>query len=269
MMTSAIFTLMLVAQVVSGGIIRQGNPVPADVAARHQAIRSAPTSLDKANSDLLPLIEKSLQDTDTQVRLSAIGTLTQLNMNIQNAARNRQAVPKQIDSRGRSSLESVLMRVLNDSDFRVRGGAVTALGFVSKPPGPTVRMALIAAFQRERESSVRAAIIGQFGIFNNPESADVQETLVDAISDVSPDVRRVAAMGVAKFHPAAALQKIVAELQTGTSETRSEFVHALASYQALAKPYISVLEKALESETRESYKEQIRRTIIEIQDSRE
>src|SRR4051812_40286205 len=130
-MLASIFTFILVTQSVSGGVISPGNPVPADVAARRQAIRSVPTSLDKANPDLLPLIERSLQDPDPQVRFSAIAALTQLNMNIDSAARGGQAIPRQIDPRGRSLLQSVLLEALNDSDFRIRGGAVKAIVFVT------------------------------------------------------------------------------------------------------------------------------------------
>ena len=271
MMLASFFTFVLVTQSISGGVgggvVRPSNPVPADVAARRQAIRSAPTNLDKASPDLLPLIERSLQDPDAQVRFSAIAALTQLNMNIQNVARGSQAIPRQIDPRGRSSLQSVLLKALNDSDFRIRGGSVKAIVFVTDPPSTSVRMALIAAFQRERDPSVRGAIVSEFGKFSDPDSAD-QQVLVDAIDDVSPQVRRVAAMGLANFHPAVALPRIVAELQMGPAETRSEFVHALASYGVLAKPYVPLLKTVLENETRESYKEQIRRAITTLENSR-
>jgi HEAT repeat protein len=126
---------------------------------------------------------------------------------------------------------------------------------------------LIAAFQREPDPGVRTAIVSEIGKFTDPGSAD-QQVLVDAIGDVSPQVRRVAAMGLANFHPAAAFPRIVAELQTGPAETRSEFVHALASYGALAKPYLPLLKTVLENETRESYKEQIRRAITTIENNR-
>ena len=221
-----------------------------DVAARQQAIRSAPTNLDKANPDLLPLIERSLQDPDAQVRFSAIAALTQLNMNIDIAARGGHAIPRQIDPRGRSLLQSVPLKTLNDSDFRIRGGAVKAIVFVTDPPSTSIRVALIAAFQPDRDPRVRVAIVSEFAKFNDPDSA-VQQVLVDAIGDI---VRRVAAMGLANFHPAAALPGIVAELQTGPAETRSEFVHALASYGVLAKPYVPLLKTVLENETRESYR---------------
>jgi HEAT repeat protein len=262
------FVFMLFAQVVSGGLVRPSNPVSSDVAARRQAIRSAPTTLDKAGPDLLPLIESSLQDADAQVRFSAIAKLTELHMNIQNAARGGQTIPKQIDPRGRASMQSVLLKALNDSDFRIRGGAAKALVFVTNPPGPDIRTALISAYHREPDAGVRGAIISEFGIFRNPESPDAQQVLVEALSDVSPQVRRTAAMGVAKFHPPAALPRIVGELQTGLVETRSEFVHALTSYGAAAKPYVPVLETALRHETRESYRRQIERAITTIQESR-
>ena len=107
-----------------------------------------------------------------QVRLSAIAALTQLNMNIDIAARGGQAIPRQIDRRGRSQLQSVLLKALNDSDFRIRGGAAKAIVFVTYPPSANVRIALIAAFQRERDPGVRTAIVSEIGKFTDPDSAD-------------------------------------------------------------------------------------------------
>jgi HEAT repeat protein len=263
-MLSSILAIMIAVQGVSGGIVKVPESVTPDVLSRREMMRSASKDIDNAGSDFLPLIEAGLQDSDAQVRFSAIGALTQLNLKIANALPGKG--PK-VDSRGRVSLSKILLQTLNDSDFRIRGGAVKALSFIANPPPPEVRTALQLAYRREREASVRTAIISDLSTYSSG-SPDIQQILIDALSDASPDVRRVAALGIAKFHPDAALPRIVAELASGQTETRSEFLHALESYGVSAKPHLQLLETLLTNEKRDTYKEQIRHAISTIQNSR-
>jgi len=261
----SILALILAAQTVTGGL-KSANPVTPEVKARQQALRSAAANIDKAGPDLLPLIESSLQDSDAHVRFLAIGALTQLNMKIATGGGQQRPSPS-VDPRGRASLQTVLLQTLNDADPRLRGGAAKALAFVAPPPNATVRPALVAAYQREREAGVRAAILSEFGTYS-PNSTDVQQIIVSAITDVSPQVRRTAAMVVAKSRPPAALQGVVAELRSGSPETRAEFLLALSSYGAAAKPHLDVLETLLRSETRPPQRLLIQRAIATIQGSR-
>ena len=264
MISQTIIAVALLAQVRSGGgVVRSTPPVSPDIAARREVIRNAGKNPD--NPDLLPLIEKSMQDSDTEVRFLAMSALSQVIM--KTAVVTSQGGSLNNDPRGRPTLQPALVRALDDSDPRIRGAAVQSLGIIANPRDRGVKTALMAAYQREHEASVRAAIINYLGT-RSFESSDVQQFVMNAINDVSPRVRRPAALAVAKLHPPDALPRIVAELQSGNVETRSEFVHALASYGVLAKPYVNVLEVLLGTETRRSYQEQIRNAITAIQNSK-
>ncbi len=75
-------------------------------------------------------------------------------------------------------------------------------------------------------------------------------------------------MGVATFRPTAALPRIVAELQSGNEETRSDFVYALASYGVKAKPHVRLLETFLAAETNSARGREIQQAITTIRESR-
>jgi len=241
MMSLLILTVMLAAQAFF---------TEADVATRRKIMRAATT-----NPDPLTLIEAGLQDSDAQVRFSAIGALTQLNMG-------------GVDPKTRPTLVPVLLQALDDPDFRIRGGVVKGLGLMIEPASSSaIQAALLSRYAREPDADVRAVIVNDLATYAI-DAPDVQQLSVDALSDESAAVRRRAAMAVAKIRPGVALPRVVAELESGVEETRSEFVYALESYGALAKPHLRLLEILLTRETRNAYKEQIRQAIRTIQDSR-
>jgi hypothetical protein len=76
-------------------------------------------------------------------------------------------------------------------------------------------------------------------------------------------------MIVARFKPTTALPRIVTELQLGNEETRSEFVYALASYGAQAKPYVGALEALVAREASAGRRRQIQEAIMKIRNAQE
>lgn len=237
----------------------------ADVHVRREMIRSAAANIDQAQQDdVILLIEAGLKDSDAQVRFSAIDALTQVIMRIGRSTRTN---VRELDTRSLRPLEPVLVRTLEDADFRIRGGAARALGFIASESDAAARAALVSLYAREPQGSVRAAVIADLGrTFRGvPE---VQDLAVAALTDGDETVRGQAAMIVAQFRPGAALPQIVAELQGGNENTRAAFVKALSSYGPAARPYVSILERLLAIETREGYREQLRQAIVTIQESR-
>jgi len=231
---------------------------------RREAIRQAGASAQTAGEEIVPVIEAGLRDPDAQVRFGAIAALTQL---VMRAARTPGPTEKTVNLRGRPTLGSAVVSALQDADFRIRGGAASALPFITDVSAPTVRSALVAQYQRESDGGVRAVILSVLAPHAG-KNQDVQRLVVQGLDDMAPVVRRQAAMTIPAFRPPEALSRIVAELQAGNEQTRPEFVRALASYGALAKSHVGVLETLLAVETGRDRRDQINKAIQTINASR-
>jgi HEAT repeat protein len=182
----------------------------------------------------LELLEGSLGAEDSRVRFAAVSTLSILIM--------RARGPALIESlRSREVLIQQLVSLVADGDFRVRGAAVRALEALGQAGKAPILSSLIAAFDREVESTVRAIFV--------------------RLTDASPLVRNGAARVVAVRPLPVALPLVIQELQTMDEATRSDFVTAFVGFGAAAKPHVHVLENLLAIELRPDRAAQIRRAI--------
>ncbi len=239
------------------------SPLQGDVGERRQAVRAAAATAQTAGEEILPTIEAGLQDVDAQVRFGAAAALSQLTLR---AARSDDHTPP-LNLRGRPSLSSAIFKALDDPDFRVRGAAVKAVPFVADIATPAVQKSLNSMYANEGNEDVRSVILFEIAR-GGLETKDSRSLVVEALGDRAAVVRRNAALAVARIHPPEALPRIVDELKSGDEQTRSEFVHALASYGSAAKPHIGVLEHLLAIEVRNERKAQIAKAIQTIGASR-
>jgi hypothetical protein len=260
-MNTSLLVCVFVAMQLPGSVssISPTDFAAADVDGRRQLMRTAAIRIGGGDYSMLPIVEAGLRDSNAQVRFSAMGAVSEW-------VTHRPTSAQSVDPQVRIKLLTTLVRALSDQDFRIRGGAIKALVFVQQPLSQDVRRALVARFADESDSRVRAVIATELGV-HAVTFPDSQQLLIAALDDHSPAVRRSAAAGISRFSPRDALPRIVQELRTGNQETQSEFVAALASYGAAARPYLGVLELMLSGETREDYKKQIRNAIATIRDA--
>lgn len=207
-------------------------------------------------------IARGLRDSDSEVRFLAIAELSRLVMETSDGR------PSNIDLRSSPSLRAALIGLLDDADFRIRGGVVKVLAFVVDWPDEHVASLFIARYSQESDPGVRSVIVHELSQ-RALDSPGVRRLMSDALSDEATSVRRNAAKAIARFHPRSALPRIVDELRSGNEATRSEFVYALESYGALAKPHVRVLEALLPNEVNPERSEQIRRAIRAVHDARQ
>jgi HEAT repeat protein len=200
----------------------------------------------------LELLEGSLGAEDSRVRFAAVSTLSILIM--------RARGPALIESlRSREVLIQQLVSLVADGDFRVRGAAVRALEALGQAGKAPILSSLIAAFDREVESTVRAIFVSAIG--KNGRSPAADEVILSGLTDASPLVRNGAARVVAVRPLPVALPLVIQELQTMDEATRSDFVTAFVGFGAAAKPHVHVLENLLAIELRPDRAAQIRRAI--------
>ena len=203
-------------------------------------------------------LQQRLEDRDPDVRFLAISEMSRLAMQ---AGHNGSAQEKLVTEWG--TFQPLLLDLLDDPDFRVRGGAARMLGFAGHWPSQQLTARLVDRYSLEMEPGVRAVIVNVLAQ-RAIDVAEVQKLTTDALQDSAVDVRRNAAQAVSRFHSPAALSRIVAELSSGNEATRPEFVQALASYGPAAKVHVNVLENLLTVESNSERREQIRRAIAAL-----
>jgi hypothetical protein len=145
-----------------------------DVATRRQIMGPIAAAPDAQGTDVLPLIEVALQDPDSRIRFLAASALSQLFMRISSG----RGVPN--DPRTRPALPGILLAALNDSDFRIRGVAVSGLASVGALSAATTRATLISMYRSESDASVRNVIIHRLGL-QALDSPEVQGLAISAL----------------------------------------------------------------------------------------
>lgn len=252
MLLSTICYLSIVVQVGGG----TASPRQPDDAVLRQSLVRGAARAPRAEASASAIAD-GLEDVDARVRYTAASALAEIFTGI-DAGRYKLADTHLTEAR----VIDALVSVLDDGDFRVRGEALVALMRI-KPDAASVSL-LVKRFDLETDARVRGALVSQ--LRQQAPGEDVARALsVRALDDLDPAVRRSAASFVALFSPPAALKRIVSELRSQDVGTRPEFIHALASYGAAARPYLDVLTGLLANEQSPARSAQLEAAIRQIQ----
>jgi hypothetical protein len=214
------------------------------------------------------LMELGLTDPDPAVRRTAVAVLSTL---LTAGAEDRRSSQRGLlDLRG-ASVQRVLVPLLDDSDFVIRGVAVKGLAFIG-PWTTALETMLITAYDREPDSGVRNVIVWELSSAALTRTSPAMAAMfVRAMNDDSPEPRRSAARGLGRLRPAAGLPRLVAELRSGEAKTRPSVIDALMKYGADAKPYLGELEGwriLADAEGRRDEAYQLREAIVTISGAR-
>ena len=178
-------------------------------------IKSIVVAIGSANSQMLKLLQKALEDEDYLLRWRSAGTLGEI-----------------------SSLQAmlVLIAALNHQDKSVRGEAIGALAEIGSPPAIK---ALITALNH-KDSIARIEVAEALGRMGNPEAVEV---LIAALNDKDSNIRSEAAGALGEIGSLQAIEPLIAALNDKDSNVRSIAASALGeigSLQAI-EPLIAAL----------------------------
>lgn len=206
--------------------------------------------------NVVAIIDVALRDSDPLMRVGALAALV-----------SRAAAPRLVrgeavlknwarDQPLLQGLRSEVISTLADPVERVRREAVGALVSLDFDPGtPGGRLTseterlLVGRFYADSDAGVRARIASGFASDTVPSSAQVQQLLSDAFSDVDRRVRHVAAGGAQKLETGLALIHLVRQLNDDDRIVRLQAALTIAKFGVRASSYVHTLESSLDRET--------------------
>jgi HEAT repeat protein len=218
-------------------------------------------SPDKVGNEVLPLLDKGLNDTDVKVRALAAGSVAMIAMEtIPKLGSAKAGLP---DLQNFAPLKGDLEKDMFDSDVQVRRAALGAYVFTFDVL-PDLQSKLISRFSGEEKTGLQPAIIDALITCESPTPA-TQAFLTELLDDpkhapfVVQSIATVPVSSKIAPPPIAALPKLANMLTKETDGTKRQLLaRSLGKYGAQARPYLGRIEqleqKELDAVTRANLK---------------
>jgi HEAT repeat protein len=243
------------------------NPASALAQSRRQTLQRLSVSTEPIRDPaVVDLMAAGLSDDDRAVRRAAAALLSTL---ITQGNQDRHAKRVSVlETRG-DTVRRVLIQALAGDDYILRGLSVKGLIFLG-PWNRALETRFLDAYQHETDLGVRALLMFELARAAQP-SERTEAAFAAAMNDNSIRIRKQAVIGLGRMQSSTALARLIAELRSGSDDTRDEVVYALGQYGAEAQPYLKELERwrgiaAARGNTAEAV--HIERTMRAIEESR-
>lgn len=225
---------------------------------RRGVMRRLDISALRSPEQALPLIQAGLADADSVVRLLASSALRNVQAAVESGA-TKLTLPEE--------LLDLLEQRLQDSVSGVRGNCMSALVYFGEHRKVRTARRLADGYASENDPVLRSFLVSNLRRLD-PEAKLSYGVIRTALGDPSPHVRNQAALALRARPDPSSLPRIVEELRSGDEKTRSAFVAALEAYGAQGKQHLDLLQSLHAREYRPVIKEQIWRTIQNLQNSK-
>jgi len=209
-------------------------------------------SPDKAGNEVLPLLDKGLNDTDVKVRALAAGSVAMIAAETTpKLGSSKMGLP---DLLSFAPLKGDLEKDMFDSDAQVRRAALGAY-FFTFDVSPDLQSKLIGQFAGGEKTGLQPAIIDALLTCESP-TPDTQAFLTNLLDD--PKHARFVVQSIATVPvsskiappPAAALSKLANMLTIETDGSKRQLLaRALGKYGAQARPYLGRIEQLQQKES--------------------
>lgn len=245
----------------------------ADVSVRRAAMEDfantfGTNKVQEYSNELLPVLVKGVSDTDPNVRLqafSALNILAHAMVWSRNPKQNLSSGKKiTIDLEKEPKLRGKIISALSDPDARIREGATGILGMGYRPSKETEEL-LLTQLQKETSVKVRKSIQKGLGA-GRYSSSDTVSALIGMLDEKDDDTRGKAARFLAEIKDLSALPKVIEKLRKDNSYVRRQCAMSISAYGPSAAPYLSDLEKALNSEKDPVIRHEIESSVRRIKD---
>ena len=205
----------------------------------------------KSGDEVIPLLDKGLNDTDQKVRATAAAGLAMIAM--ETSPKFKPSNPGLPDLRGFAPLKSDLEKAIFDSDAQVRRVALGAY-FLTFDVKPELQAKLIKQFPIEEKTGLQPGIIDALVTCESPTPA-TQAFLTDLLNNpkyvpfVVQSIATVPVSATIAPPPPTALPKLADMLMKETdSSKRQALARAVGKYGAQARPYLGQIEKLRDKE---------------------
>jgi HEAT repeat protein len=221
-------------------------------AGMHNIAELLERSPDKAGNEVLPLLDKGLNDADEKVRALAVGSVAIIAMETTPKLGSAKAgLP---DLRSFAPLRGDLEKAMFDSDAQVRRAALGAY-FFTFDVSPDLQSKLIGQFAGEEKTGLQPLIIDALMTCKAPTPA-TQAFLTKLLNDpklapfVVQSIATVPVSSTIAPPPAAALPRLADMVTSETNGSKRQLLaRALGKYGAQARPYLRRIEQLQQKES--------------------
>jgi len=215
-----------------------------------------------AGNDIVPLLSSALSDQDAQVRALAAGTLAMISLST--SPKFTQPNAKATDLKSYAPLQAALVTAFNDPDEEMRKNALAAYALTFKVP-PAVQDTLASRYDAERPNSLfRTAILEALTIDGEPTPA-AKALLVRVADDPKSSIQLAQVIKDSKASPVELLPYFASQFNSvRDSNERALFARAIGKFGSSAKPYVSVLQRAADTESDDAAKQTITSAVAAI-----